>query len=284
MALAHVGGIDHVVVLTADLAGAARRWEGLGFTLSPRGTHSAHLGTGNHTIMLGPDYVELMGILAETPHNAPGRAFLARRGEGLERVALRAFDAERGAEEIRARGFEPVGPIAFGRPVPLPGGGEAEAAFRVFFWPHAAAPGDVRLFACQHLTPETVWLPDLQRHANGAERILRVEILARDPAGTAAHLGRLVDRAPERDGDAFRVASGEDRADFVVLDQAALARRHPGIALGTLPEEGGAALVLATSDLDAAVRALGETGIRTGRAVAVPPAAANGIVLAFEAA
>jgi len=284
MALAHVGGIDHVVVLVADLAGAARRWQRLGFTLSPRGTHSAHLGTGNHTIMLGPDYIELMGILAETPHNEPGRAFLARRGDGLERVALRAHDAERGAQEIRARGFEPVGPIAFGRPVPLPGGGTGDAKFEVFFWPHAEAPGDLRLFACRHLTPENVWLPDLQRHANGAERILRVEILARDPAATAAHLGRLLDQPPERDGDAFRVPSGGDRADFVVLDRTALARRHPGVPLDGLPDEGGAALVLATRDLDAAARALGDSAVRAGRGLAVPPAAANGIVLAFEPA
>src|SRR3712207_7980499 len=40
----------------------------LGFTVSPRGTHSPQMGSGNYTIMLGPDYIELLGIIAETPH------------------------------------------------------------------------------------------------------------------------------------------------------------------------------------------------------------------------
>ena len=33
--------------------------------LSPPGTHSAKMGSGNYTIMLDPDYIELLGILAD---------------------------------------------------------------------------------------------------------------------------------------------------------------------------------------------------------------------------
>ena len=56
-------GLDHIVVMVHNLDDAAERWRSLGFTLSPRGTHSAHLGTGNFTIMFDVDYVELLGIL-----------------------------------------------------------------------------------------------------------------------------------------------------------------------------------------------------------------------------
>ncbi len=77
--------------------GAAENWKRLGFTVSPRGTHSAKMGSGNYTIMLDPDYIELLGVLAETEHNAPARAFLARRGEGIERIAFTAVDAAAGA-------------------------------------------------------------------------------------------------------------------------------------------------------------------------------------------
>src|SRR3569832_2586893 len=102
-------GIDHAVVVVDNLDGAAATWKRFGFTISPRGTHSAKMGTGNHTIMLGSDYIELMGVLAATELNAPTRAFLARTGGGIERIAFTTTDAAAGAATIRSRGYEPVG-------------------------------------------------------------------------------------------------------------------------------------------------------------------------------
>ena len=121
MTLKNVIGIDHAVIMVGDLDAAAANWKRLGFTVSPRGTHSAKMGSGNYTIMLDPDYIELLGVLAETEHNAPARAFLAKR-EGIERIAFTAVDSAAGAEEIRARGFEPLGPTDFERPVTMPDG------------------------------------------------------------------------------------------------------------------------------------------------------------------
>ena len=194
MALKNVIGIDHAVVVVKDLDAAAETWKRLGFTLSPRGTHSAKMGSGNYTIMLDPDYIELLGILAETDHNVPTRNFLAQRGEGIERIAFTAIDSAAGAEEIRAKGFEPIGPIDFERPVPLPDGTISAARFRVFQWPVAEAPGGLRIFACQHKTRETVWIPELMRHANGAKQLKQALIVTPDPAKDAAHLSRLIDR------------------------------------------------------------------------------------------
>jgi hypothetical protein len=137
MPLKDIVGVDHVVVQVRDLDESAATWRRLGFTISPRGLHSPGMGSANHTIMLGPDYIELLGIVAETPLNAPSRAFRAQRGEGIERVAFTTTDADAGAEAIRHRGYEPIGPLRFGRPVQVPGGGEAEARFSVFHWPVA---------------------------------------------------------------------------------------------------------------------------------------------------
>ncbi len=202
MALKDIVGIDHAVVLVRDLDQGAATWRRLGFTVSPRGTHSAQMGSGNYTIMLGPDYIELLGIIAETPHNAPSRGFLASRGEGIERIAFTTTDAAAGAEAIRRRGYEPIGPIDFGRPVRLPGGGEAEARFSVFQWPVEEAPGGLRIFACQHKTRDAVWIPELQKHANGARRLEAVLIVSPDPKADAEHLARLFEGRvePERDG------------------------------------------------------------------------------------
>src|SRR5437868_12997103 len=135
VALKSVIGIDHAVVMVRDLDNAAEKWRQLGFTVSPRGTHSAKMGSGNYTIMLGTDYIELLGVLVETDHNAPTRAFLARTGGGIERVAFTTPDAAAGAEEIRARGYTPIGPIDFERPVTLPDGALSAAKFSVFQWP-----------------------------------------------------------------------------------------------------------------------------------------------------
>src|SRR6478735_8323971 len=149
--------------MVKDLDQAAENYKRLGFTVSPRGTHSAHMGSGNYTIMFDPDYMELLGVLTPTEHNAPARANLEKNGEGIERIAFTAVDSAEGAEEIRARGYPPVGPTDFERPVTMPDGTVSAAKFRTFQWPTAEAPGGVRIFACQHKTRETVWIPELMK-------------------------------------------------------------------------------------------------------------------------
>ena len=216
MALKNVIGIDHAVVMVKDLDKAAENYKRLGFTVSPRGTHSAHMGSGNYTIMFDPDYMELLGVLRPTEHNEPARAFLEKSGEGIERIAFTAVVSARGAEEILARGYIPVGPTDFERPVTLPDGTESEARFRTFQWPTVEAPGGVRIFACQHKTRGTVWIPELMKHANGAKRLKQVLIVAPEPAKEAAHLSKMIDRDVRAEPDgAAAVPSGGDRADFV---------------------------------------------------------------------
>jgi catechol 2,3-dioxygenase-like lactoylglutathione lyase family enzyme len=282
VALKNVVGIDHAVVVVKDLDRAADDWRRLGFTVSPRGTHSAKMGSGNATIMLELDYMELLGVLAETEHNAPTRAFLAKRGEGIERIAFTALDSTAGAEEIRARGYQPVGPTDFERPVTMPDGSLSAAKFRIFQWPIAEQPGGLRIFACQHKTRETVWIPQLMKHTNGAKRLVQVLVVSPDCAKDAAHLARMIDRDVRAEADgAAAVPSGGDRADFVFLTRDQLGWRYPGVSLAGLPERGGAGLVLATSDLAAAEKAIGDAGVRSRAAVCVAPAAANGALLAF---
>jgi hypothetical protein len=88
VSLQYVIGIDHAVVMVKDLDAAAANWQRLGFTLSPRGTHSPALGSGNYTIMFGHDYIELLGILNPTEHNAPRRLRQAR-AEAQEAAGVR---------------------------------------------------------------------------------------------------------------------------------------------------------------------------------------------------
>ncbi|HVY41454.1 MAG TPA: VOC family protein [Hyphomicrobiaceae bacterium] len=281
MALKSIIGLDHVVILVRNLNDGAETWRKLGFTVAPRGMHTAVMGTANHTIMLGEDYIELIGVVAETERNLQSREFLASRGEGIERAAFTTTSAADGVAEIKARGLAGTGPFDFGRPVDLPDGRKTEARFRTFLWPVGERPGGLRIFACEHLTRDAVWIPELTKHANTATRIDRVELLAKDPQAGAEHMARLIDQPvePEADG-AFRVATGRGRGAFVFLDRPTLQKRHPGVALDSLPEEGAVALVLRVARAEAAADAVGGRGIMTGPGVLdVPPKFANGLIL-----
>jgi hypothetical protein len=282
--LKNIIGIDHAVVVVKDLDGAAASWKRLGFTVSPRGTHSAKMGSGNYTIMLGTDYIELLGVLAATDHNAPSRAFLKRTGGGIERVAFTTSDAAAGAAEIRARGYAPIGPTDFERPVTMPDGTQSAAKFSTYQWPVDEAPAGLRIFACQHKTRHTVWIPELQKHANTAKAVAHVVAVSPDPKADAAHLAKMIDGELRNGADGgFAVPSGPDRADFVFVTRDQLAGKYPGVSLSGLPERGGAALVLKVADLAAAETAVGAIGVKSAKAIVVPPAAANGVLLAFVA-
>ena len=161
----------------------------------------------------------------------------------------------------------------------LPNGGKSEARFNIFRWPADTAPGGVRIFACQHLTPEAVWIPELKTHANGARGLVRVEVLTGKPQDAAAQLGRLIDQGATETADGVRVASGGSRADFLFYDPTAFAQRYlDGVRQGA-PAGGAVAIVIATDDL-AKARAIPGAVVH-GDGVSVPASAANGAILNF---
>jgi catechol 2,3-dioxygenase-like lactoylglutathione lyase family enzyme len=278
MPLKHILGLDHVVINVRDLDASAQTWKKLGFTVSPRGTHSAHLGSGNYTIVFGDDYLELLGVITETEHLKPTIEFLKHR-DGVERAAFTTDDAAAGVEELKGRGLVPIGPVHFGRPVDLPNGGKSEAKFNVFRWPLNEQPGGLRIFACQHLTRENVWIRELQSHANGAQRIVRLEVLSQDPKAAAGQLSHLIDEPVSPTADGFRVHSGGRRADFLFYDAATFARLYPeSVRAGAAPE-GAVALVIATSDVAKAQAASG--AVSHGGRASVPAQAATGVIVSF---
>jgi hypothetical protein len=285
MPIPSVAGLDHVVVVTRDLDQAETQWRRLGFTISPRGVHSAHMGTANHTIMLSEDYLELMGVLTATERNAPMREMLART-EGIDRAAFTTLDAQAGVDALRARGFaDSIGPIGFSRPVKLADGRMTDAKFDTFQWPLSERPGGLRIFACQHHTRAAVWLPELTTHANGAFRIRHVEMLSDAPDAAAEHMSRLIDQPVTRYADGgFVVASGGTRGAFHFVDRATFEARHRGVPLHGLSTAGGAALSLGCRNLVASQVALGNLGIATSAtSVSVAPVNANGVLIAFVA-
>ena len=84
----HIRGIDHAVILVRDLDRARDTYARMGFTLTPRGYHS--LGSQNHCIMFGRDYIELMALPATPPAAFQYFADFLTRGEGVGALALAA--------------------------------------------------------------------------------------------------------------------------------------------------------------------------------------------------
>ena len=62
-ALRHISGIDHCVLLVRDLDKAEWDMTRLGFRPTPRGYHSAHMGTANATVVFRDGtYFETLGV------------------------------------------------------------------------------------------------------------------------------------------------------------------------------------------------------------------------------
>ena len=276
MSIASVGGIDHVVILVRDLDSAQERFARLGFTVSPRGRHSEHVGTANHTIMLREDYVELLGVLRRTEANARWRAALAQR-EGLDTVAFRTGSAAKTAAELAALGFPVGAPLHFSRPIE----NGKEAAFNLALFPPAATP-QLNVFACEHLTRENVWLPELMEHANGAVAVASLTVVTGDPSGLAGAYERLLGPGRVKSIDeGVSVDTGSAPIRFVTRE--GLAALYPGIPVAEAAMPYPAAVGLRVRDLAAARRALaGVPAIERGAAILVPPAEACGVLIEFS--
>ncbi|WP_162914664.1 VOC family protein [Desertibaculum subflavum] len=214
-----ITGIDHVVILVRDLDQAAERYRKLGFALTPRGTHSPHMGTGNYCIMFQTDYMELLGVLQPTENNATWRQRLGQ-GEGLKSVALASEDAGAAQQHFQACGYAATAPLEFGRPVDTPQGSR-DAKFKVVRVPEDAVPA-FAVFVCQHFTRELVWLPEYQRHPNTVTGIAALVVTTPNPATTSAPYARIFGAEPKMDqwGD-ITVDAGKGRqVRFISPDRA----------------------------------------------------------------
>ena len=255
--------VDHVVVMVRDLDAAVERWTRLGFVATPRGFHSAHMGTANHCLMFGSDYVELIGIVTPTEANGHWRAQLDRR-EGAGGLALATDDA-RAAEAALARAGISAGPVLdFVRPVRFDGG-TGDAAFSVARAKGFAGDG-LDLFFCEQRTRDLVWRPEWRGHANGALALAHVDFVNPDPAGFASRLARVFGPdAIARDGDALVVATGSVPLRVWAGEEA----RLTGFAVRV-------------ADLDRTAEAL-ETGAiaHVHRPRSIEVAAADGVALSF---
>lgn len=280
-----VKGVDHIFLLVQDLDASAEAYRRLGFTLSPRGTHSPDKGTANYTFVFQHDYAELLGVIADTPSSREKTEMIERDGEGLRAIACRIDDAYAAREALAQLGIKasPVG--EFSRPLPLPGGGTGIAAFAVTqFAPEDTPTGFV--FMCQHKTPDMVWRSELQTHANGARALGGIVAVSDQPEAMAAGFARLYGAGhvtPAADG-VFVTTTGAASASIICMTPKAAAAHYSAQAIAATPSTGFAGLQVLVDDLGHARAALQATGTAfhdEPDRIWVEPGLACGMILEF---
>lgn len=257
--------LDHVVFNTRDHTDAVvALFTRLGFSVGARGYHT--LGSINHTIVFGTDYLELLGY----PPGAPPakRPELVTRPEGLMATVLGTVDADATRAELLAASLAPRPVQAFSRPVDLPDGGRGEAAFRVTRLEPDAVPG-TWFYYCQQQTPDMVWRPEWQVHANGATGIAEIGIEVPDLAAALPLYAACAGSAAVREaGDQAHLQVGDC---CLRLREAAGAGRMTG-------------LIFACTNLAQAAAVLASHGVAhsesAGR-IAVAPSETHGATLQF---
>ncbi len=280
--------LDHLGWFVSDMAAAGRAFGRFGFPLTPLTVHRnadaagrrVPTGTANRCAMLGRGYLEILTDVEglDTPLARAHRAATARY-EGLHLIAFSVADADAAAGRLEAAGFAPDPAVRLRRPMPVDGGGEAEAGFSVLrIAPGAMAEG--RIQTLRHETPDLVWQPSMVARENAVSGLAGVLVCVADPAEAAARYARYTGR--ESDGPGIALDRG--RLDFVA--PAGLARLIPGARPPDLPFI--AAAVLESVDLGATRRHVEAAGAPVqplpGGAIAIPPEFAMGAWLAVRAA
>lgn len=248
----YVQGLDHAVILVRDLDAAQRAYARMGFTLTPRGTHT--LGSQNHCVMFERDYLELMAVPRPHPALQYFSDFLAR-GEGIGALVLATDDAGALYAELAADGIAAEAPLDFSRPVADLG----DARFRLLQLPVDAVPG-CRLLACQHFTRDLVWRPEYRRHAVGATEIAALAVVVEDADGAAASYARVLDVQPQRIDEGLLVQTGG--APIALASRWKLGHRLQGVGLPLRARPLVAALFVRVVDRAQAAEVLRRNGLK----------------------
>ena len=275
-----ITGFDHALILAADLDVGIDAMHRLGFRSTPKGFHSAHMGTANTTVVL-PEmtYFEVISVVAPTPANADMRSVLERR-EGLFGYALKTDDAHACLAELAERSAADGAVVDFSREVELPGG-KRDASFSVANIRSDSVFG-MRAFACAHHTPDIVWRGDYLEQPNGATGVAGVIGEVPDLDEAEAVFGSLLGDRVSRRGETVAIDYGNLVVSFTC--RAALRR---SFGLEPIGEAALRVLRLRTRSLELTARVLKENRVESvvpaEGALRVSPEQACGALIEFVA-
>jgi len=264
----------------------------MGFTLTPSARHP--FGTANSLVQLQGNFLELLAVAdpEQIPVATPGhfsfgafnQAFL-RKHQGMSMLVFASADARRDQAEFAVRGLDTYAPFDFSRKAKLPDGSDVLVSFSLAFVTDKRLP-DAAFFTCQQHAAQYFWKPEYQRHANTAQSVVEVVMMANDPGGLAEFFGKLVEpEAVQRSEGALALTLRGGRLS--VLDATRLDARFPGRRLrDVLRKPYFAGFSVKVADLAAAATVLAQNGVafeRAGDRLQIPVEQAFGAVVEFTA-
>ena len=286
--------IDHVVHASRDLVAQAALYRKLGFTLGARNHHP--WGTENHIIQFADHFIELIsrgaGFRAPVdldPHVFSFAGFVSEqldKAEGVSMLALVAQDAAADRVYFKAACLGDFETFHFERKGKRADGGDSHVAFTLAF-AHAKLMPDIGFFTCQHHFREEFFSPALQTHANGAVGVVGIVIAADAPADHAVFLESLCAQHQVLATSLGIDLEVADEQSIEVLTPSAMAQKFGEGVLDRPAHNPHIALIrIAVADLGTCGEILEENGVphqAFGHRLVIPPAAAFGVALAFEA-
>jgi hypothetical protein len=214
---------DHFVLAAADLGALAKRFEALGFHVGGENIHP--FGTKNRIIQLSDEsFLELIGVKDPALIKAPAagefgfapfvRDAIARR-PGMAMLVLKTEDAKADSMAFKAAGMGDFAPFHFARKGTRPDGTPTEVAFTLAFAAEKAMP-EISFFTCQHHFPQNFWASAAQQHANTAQGVARVTIVAENPSDHHIFLGEFIgERAMRSTSFGVEIAAGQQLVEIV---------------------------------------------------------------------
>jgi catechol 2,3-dioxygenase-like lactoylglutathione lyase family enzyme len=282
--LSPLSRIDHVIIAVGNLDIAAATYRKFGFTLTPRGLHEGK-GTGNHCIMFGSTYIELLGVVDAVGADSRLAQRVTARGEGGIGIAYGGDNADKIHAALTAAGIEAEAPNDLARPLDLDGKREM-VRFRNVMMPKTTLPETMQ-FVCTHTTPElTRARHEWQLHPSGATNLDKIIVGHDRPHDAIAEFEKMFgkDRIAVQLGTPGEAHVGLDNSKIEVASRADIEQRYSKDALAGGPWPGVVGISVRVNEVDA-VGAMLDMGriphreIKHG--VIVPAKAAHGVFIEF---
>ncbi len=156
-----------------------------GFQLTPLAHHN--LGSSNRLIMLKSSYIELLGW---EKGKQVQRAEIANQPIGLDALVFRTNDAHACFNQLKEAGFA-VNPV---QDLSREGefmGNTVLVEFKTVRFSEQPIPG-LRIYFCQHLTPDYVWQKQWLIHPNNTQDLQEIAIVSPNIKETAETLQSLL--------------------------------------------------------------------------------------------
>ena len=180
--------LDHIAInVRENMDEAYKLFSELGFTLTPRGYHT--LGSINHSMVFKNDYLELIG----TPKGKPITRPELRNAEiGINGLVFKSDNIKKTYQHLINMKLSNFPPRYFSRPVEI-NGIEREAKFEtVSIKDNIFKAG--RIYFCNHLTPNLVWIPEFKSHKNNVSEIAEITIIDSNPLLVLENINKISDR------------------------------------------------------------------------------------------